>query len=157
MAGATYDQIAQAVGYRNKGNAHAAVTRALAINAGAVAEQREEYRNLMLARCERLIRSLWTDAVRTETPSYERVQLVREVRALLEREAKLLGADAPAQVVVTEVTTSALMEMLDDMERLDQTRVIESVAVELTPDGGLVADSGLLDIDLGGNGDEPGL
>ena len=145
MAGATYDQIATAVGYRNKGSAHEAVRRALAVDTAKLVEQRDEYRNLLLARCERLVRSLWQPALDRETPVYERVNLIREIRALLEREAKLLGTDAPAQVVVTEVTTSALLDLLDDMQRIDEARPIEARVIELD-EHGMIPE---------GNGDDP--
>src|SRR5262245_40419937 len=63
MAGATYSQIAQAIGYKSKASAYAAVERALAADMTRVADIREEYRHLHLARLDRMLRAIWPKVV----------------------------------------------------------------------------------------------
>lgn len=125
MAGATYQQIADALGWSNKGTAWEAVQAALARDDAAVAGIREEYRALQLARTERMLRGIWTKVVAGDGPMYDRALRT------LERQAKLLGLDAPVQVSISDDTRSRITSMLDDLEG----RIIPGEVVERHDEG----------------------
>lgn len=94
MAGASYQQIATALGYTNKGSAHRAVHAALRADADLHRDERDHYRRLHLHRLERQIRAWWTD-------SLDDLDAAKHVHTLMQREARLLGLDAPQQVILT--------------------------------------------------------
>lgn len=108
MAGASYHQVGEALGI-SKGQAYDAVHRALRADDEHMAGIREQYRNLSLARYERLLRTWWPRAIAND------LDAARYVNTLLEREARLLGLDAPKQV---EVSTGILQAADDAILRL---------------------------------------
>lgn len=59
LAGATYDQIAEQLDYLHKGRAHDAVQKALI---ATVQEPADAYRKMELARLDKLLLSIWTQA-----------------------------------------------------------------------------------------------
>jgi hypothetical protein len=83
-AGATYEQIAQQLGYAHKGKAYEAVTAAMR---EVTREGAEEVLNLELARLDALTVALWPKARQGSGPAVDRVLKV------MERRAKLLGLD----------------------------------------------------------------
>jgi hypothetical protein len=112
MGGASYSQIAQALGMSNKGTAHDAVRRALREDDERVAPLRDQYRTLSLARYERLLRTWWPRAVADD------LDAAKYVNTLLEREARLLGLDAPKQVQIS----GGILQAADDaLLRLRET------------------------------------
>jgi hypothetical protein len=73
-------------------------------NRQLAAEDTAVWRGLQLARIERLIQAVWSDAVQGRYGAIDRVVL------LLERQAKLLGLDAPAKLridVIEEIRVIA--------------------------------------------------
>jgi hypothetical protein len=84
--GITYEVIAKEVGYAGASGAYHAYERALA---RYPKETIDKKRDLQDQRIERLIAGLWTKALRGETPA-----LLATLK-LFERQAKLLGLDAP--------------------------------------------------------------
>jgi hypothetical protein len=110
MAGASYSQIATALGFADRGAAHHAVQNALARDNEVNADLRDEYRTLQLARTERMIRGIWTQAIGGDGPAYDRVLRT------LDRQAKLIGLDAPVQINVTDEARARLTAMLDQLE-----------------------------------------
>ena len=90
MAGQSYDEIAEQVGYANRGNAWRAVDQALS---ESVAENAEQYRALTLARLEKLLASHWVAA--TELGETKAADMVLKVIAA---QIKLLGLDGQAVV-----------------------------------------------------------
>ena len=69
------------------------------------------YRRLMIARFEKFVNALWPAALNGE------VEAIREIRALSERHAKLMGLDAPTKIDVTErVRRMAVEQGLDPDE-----------------------------------------
>lgn len=121
MAGASYQQVGDALGI-NKGEAHHAVHRALARDDERTQPLRDEYRNLQLARTERLIRTHWTHAIEGD------LDHSKHVLTLMERQARLLGLDAPKQVTIS----GGILQAADDaMLRLREVvlgEVIEAAA-----------------------------
>lgn len=78
LAGATYSQIANAVGYANKGSAHAAVKQAL--EAGRDAEV-PEVAETELARLDAMLSGLWAKARRGDVAAVAMVLKIQERRA----------------------------------------------------------------------------
>src|SRR5690625_3765002 len=81
-AGATYDQIANQVGYSNRGNAQRAVQNALR---EITAEPAREVRALELERLDAMLLGVWSQARTGHLGSIDRVLRIQE------RRAKMLG------------------------------------------------------------------
>ena len=91
-AGATYDQIAQTLGYTNRGNAYHLVHDALAM---ITREQAEDVLTLELERLDGMLLALWPKAKRGDHYAVDRVL------KLMERRARYIGLDAPVSTQVT--------------------------------------------------------
>ncbi len=94
LAGATYAQIAQALGISQAG-AHKAVMRALKRLNEKLNEQAEQVRRLELERLDRMLLALWPQAQKGNHGAVDRILRI------MERRARLLGLDAPKSVDVT--------------------------------------------------------
>ena len=104
MAGASYDDIANTLGYKNASTVSAVVERSLA--AGLTDDQRDSARELAGRRIERLLRAVWGKATNEAHP--EHIAAVRTARELIDRHSRLYGLDAPTQMVVRTATTDQL-------------------------------------------------
>jgi hypothetical protein len=71
-----------------------------------------EYRDLQLARCERVIRSIWSMVLAGNLGAVDRVVKV------LAREAKLLGLDEPTRVEVKAETKEGILQALDAIDAM---------------------------------------
>lgn len=138
MSGATYTQIATALGFTNRGSAHRAVKRALALDYERTADLRAEYRRIQAARLERLIRGVWTIAVtpprNPDDGPYAQLAAVDRITRLLDRQAKLLGLDAPTEVIVAEATMAEVDLLVADLESMLNGSPNGEV-IEVTADG----------------------
>lgn len=95
-AGATFDDIARAIGYADAATAYNAYKRALKrslIDAGS-----EEARTVELDRLDRLQRSHWNNAISGD------VAATNVVLRIMDRRARLLGLDAPIKHDITVET-----------------------------------------------------
>lgn len=88
-AGATFEEIAQAVGYSNKGTAYRAVEQALK---DAVREPARELIELEVQRLDLLLRAIWPQVARGHLGAVDRALRVAE------RRSRLLGLDAAQQI-----------------------------------------------------------
>jgi hypothetical protein len=79
-AGASYEQIADQIGYANRGGAHKAVTSALKT---AVQEQADELRTLECERLDRLLLAVWKAAIDGDLKAIDRALRIQEQRARL--------------------------------------------------------------------------
>jgi hypothetical protein len=98
-AGATYDDIARAVGYKDPSGARAAYQRALKRtlqDAGS-----EEVREIELDRLDRLQRAAWTNALAGD------VNAINTVLRIMHRRAAYLGLDAPVKQEIKVETVDA--------------------------------------------------
>ncbi|TCO47314.1 hypothetical protein [Actinocrispum wychmicini] len=86
-AGASYEQIAQQCGYSHRATAHRAVTQALASVADELAA---DVRTLELSRLDSMLMGLWRAARDGDASAVDRVLKI------MERRAKILGLDTPA-------------------------------------------------------------
>lgn len=92
-AGASYEEIAKAVGYANRQNARAACLAAL--NA-QVHEAVDSLRNLEGARLDRLQRAIWSAALSGDLNAMDRVLRIMDARA------RLYGLNAPTKLEITD-------------------------------------------------------
>lgn len=108
-AGATYDDIARATGYKDASGARAAYIRAMQrtlVEAGT-----DEMRELELDRLDRLQRAVWGKAMQGDTTA------IHTALKILDRRARYLGLDAPIrQELKLDVTTKDAIDA--EMERL---------------------------------------
>jgi len=106
-AGATFQQIADQLGYANRAAARNAVMRALQ---SIIGEPAQELRQLELERLDAMMLGLWPRARKGDEAAVDRVLKI------MERRAKLLGLDTPARTDVTvhqvDATDTALAELL---------------------------------------------
>lgn len=105
VAGASWDEIAQVVGYPTGRQALVATERALERELQTDGSQRH-LRSMASRRLERLLRSVWTKAIDEKHP--EHLQAVDRARQLIDRHAKLYGLDAPTEMVVHSPTQQEL-------------------------------------------------
>lgn len=93
ITGATYDEIAQALGYSDRGQANRDVHRALK---EITKEPAEQLRDLELARLDKLQKGSWVAAISGNDP--KAAQVVIKVMGMRH---KLLGLEAPRKVDLT--------------------------------------------------------
>lgn len=105
LAGATWTEIAEALGFPTPRQAMVATERAL-VKQLESGDDRERMRKMAGARLERLLRSLWTKAIDPDHP--EHLIAASRAREVIDRHAKLFGLDAPTEYVVHTPTTTEL-------------------------------------------------
>lgn len=101
LAGATYEQIATALGYAGRGAACTDVARALEQSLAEVHRDGEVLRHELVLQLERVKQAMWPAMIKGDAKAAEVV-----IRAV-DRIAKLTGADAPTRV---EVVTMGAIE-----------------------------------------------
>ena len=106
LAGAGYDEVADALGLASVAVAREQVETALIARAWDDKAGRERMRTEQTARLERLLRSVWPKAMNGEDP--EHLPAVKTARELVDRIIRLHGLDAPTEVVVHTPTTAEL-------------------------------------------------
>ncbi len=104
-AGATWAEIAMALGYPTPRAAQVATERALEREL-ANADDREKMRRMAGARLERLVRAVWSKAIDPESP--DQMVAVGKARELVADHRKLFGLDAPTEVIVHNPTETEL-------------------------------------------------
>jgi hypothetical protein len=120
LGGATYGQVADILGYETPAIAQKEVERALAgvLNTADA----DIMRQMMDARMERLLQSCWPKAL--DSSRADHIAYVRTVLAILERQARLHGLDAPTEHVVYTPTTEQIQQLADSMR--GHPKVIEA-------------------------------
>jgi hypothetical protein len=109
-AGATYDEIAQALGYATPQGAYLAYNRAIKrtlVEGGA-----EEARQSELDRCDRLQRAYWAKAMSGD------IQAGGIILKVMDRRARYLGLDAPIKQQVEVTTYEGGTEVDRELQRL---------------------------------------
>jgi hypothetical protein len=106
LAGAGYDEVADALGLPSAQAARNHAEDALAARAWDDVKGRERLRAENSARIERLLRSVWTKATDNDHP--EHLAAVKVARELIDRHCKLYGLDAPAEIVIHNPTASEI-------------------------------------------------
>jgi hypothetical protein len=137
IRGVNYSKIAEVLGYVSPTQARQAVERSLAASAGP--DERAQQRHLESRRLERLLRSVWKKA--TDDEGEEHLAYVRAALAIIDRHARLVGADAPQEMVVYNPTQREMDEWIATMvkqvngEMPQEYDVIEGVAIDDDPIG----------------------
>ncbi len=107
-AGATFDQIAKALGYANAGGAYKVVQAGLR---AVVQQPADEVRQLEVERLDAMLRALWPDAMAGKWLAIDRCL------GIMDRRARLLGLDAPLRIeehVITEDAVDAEIRRLSE-------------------------------------------
>lgn len=107
LAGASFGEIAQTLGLAGTDRARVMVEQELAAG-GQDVEARGRLRFEEAARIERLMRSVWGKATNPQDP--EHLVAVRTALGLIDRHARLLGLDAPSEVLVYTPTSQEIDE-----------------------------------------------
>jgi hypothetical protein len=137
IKGAPYSKIAKTLGYVSATQARQAVERALAESVGP--GDRQQQRFLESRRLERLLQSVFKKATDDEDP--EHLAYVRAALAIIDRHARLVGADAPQEMVVYNPSQREMDEWIATMvkqvhgEMPEEYDVIEGVAINDDPVG----------------------
>jgi hypothetical protein len=106
LAGANYSEIAEVLGYSDLSRARQAVETAMASTSDD--ETREKARQLANLRYDRLLRSIWEKATqplvkdpitKEDVVNHELLAANRQAALLVERQAKLNGAERPTEVI----------------------------------------------------------
>lgn len=105
QAGATWEEIAEIVGYPSGRAAHNAVELALERELQSEWSKRH-MRTLMSKRLEKLLRAVWGKATDPNCP--EQLAAVREARGIMTDDAKLQGLQAPTEFVVSSPTITEI-------------------------------------------------
>lgn len=126
VAGASYEDIAQTLGYRSAATVAVQVEKALARTINPI--NRDQQRDLAGRRLERLIRSAWPKAINPESP--EHLPAVRTVKDLIDRHSRLYGLDAPAEIVVHTPTTAEIEQWVASVLTTAVADVVEADVVD---------------------------
>lgn len=97
LAGASYSEVADALGFANADEAAVAVERDLSTLSGTEGE-RAQLRREEAARLERLLRGVWQKAL--DSNDVEHLAAARTALSIIDRHARLLGLDSPQEMVV---------------------------------------------------------
>jgi len=133
LAGAGYDEVADALGLPDAMAARTAAEDALSARAWDDVEGRQRLRAENGARIERLLRSVWQKATDQNHP--EQLAAVKVAKELIDRHCRLYGLDAPAEVIIHSPTTAEIDAWVASM--------ISSTAGEL-----LAMEPDVIDVDL---------
>jgi len=106
LAGASYSEVAEALGLAGAQEARDHTEHALAWKAWEDKDGRERMRAENGARLERLLRSVWTKA--TNPDNEEHLAAVKVARELIDRYCKLFGLDAPSEIVIHNPTANEI-------------------------------------------------
>lgn len=106
LAGAGYDEVADALGFDTAVEARKAAETALEARAWEDVDGRKRLRSECGARIERLLRGVWIKATDPDHP--EHLVAVRVARELVDRQVRLYGLDAPQEVVVHSPTAAEI-------------------------------------------------
>lgn len=128
LAGASYAEIADAVGYASAADARNAVVAELA-SYEATDDERKQLRREEAARVERLMRSVWGKATDPNNP--EHLSAVKIALQLVERHGRIYGVDMPQEVVIYNPTASEIDEWVATIIQQDESQhqVIEAAVI----------------------------
>lgn len=120
--GASYTEIKNRLGYSSAYRARMAIERALASSADSE-EDRDKMRLLIGKRLNRLLASHMAQAVDPKNPN--QLAYSARVLAIIDRQAKLYGADAPTQIQITpsDQYIQEFLEQVIPMAKADQEQI----------------------------------
>lgn len=120
--GASYTEIKNRLGYSSAYRARVACERALAASVDSE-DDRDKMRMLISKRLNRLLSSHMTQAVDPKNP--QQLAYSARVLAIIDRQAKLYGADAPTQIQITpsDQYIQEFLEMVVPMANADKDQI----------------------------------
>jgi hypothetical protein len=121
LSGATWGEIAEALGYPTARQALVATEKALERQLRDT--DRESMRRVAGARLDRLLLSVWSKAIDPAHP--EHLIAVTKAREVVDRHAKLFGLDAPTEIIVHNPTQTELEAWVTQVARLRTPEVEE--------------------------------
>lgn len=139
VAGASLDEIVRVVGFASRQEAVNAIDKALKDEFRSDPKAREKARQVADRRLESLLRSVWSKAINPDHP--EQLMAVGKAKELIDRHIKLLGLDAPSQMVVHnpdagEIERWVMQVMAQGAPEMDDFDVLgEVVEGEVSEDG----------------------
>jgi hypothetical protein len=107
--GATWDEVADQVGYASRGAAYTEVERAMKAGLAEMFTETELYRYESLERLRELIKALW--------PRRQDEKVAAEIRRITERMDKLTGAERPIQFEIGESDVDRALRGIDEEHR----------------------------------------
>jgi hypothetical protein len=122
-AGASWEEIADTLGYPTARSALLAVEKALEKEL-RTDESRAQMRDMAGRRLERLLRSAWGKATNPRHP--EHLQAMARSRDIIDRHIKLYGLDAPAEVVIHSPSMTELEEWVARVVQADAPALEEA-------------------------------
>lgn len=114
LAGLSFPAIAAELGWKSKASAFEAVNRALTEHAATTEQERERYRREQVARIETWLAPLTRRILQGDDKA------VNAGVRLLERQARLLGLDAPTRVTVSDTMDGEIEALLQSIAALPQ-------------------------------------
>jgi hypothetical protein len=129
LAGATWEEIAETLGYPTPRTAIVATEKALEAQL-ANSEDREQMRRLAGARLDRLLRAIWAKAIDPQHP--DQMGAISKAREIIDRHAKLFGLDAPTEVVVHSPTMTELESWVAKVVAVGAPPVVEYDILDAT-------------------------
>jgi hypothetical protein len=132
IAGASWEEIAEILGYPSGQHAQTATEGALERDLKSD-ESRKHLRGLNAKRLEKLLRSVWPKATDPQHP--EHLAAIATARQLLDREAKLRGLDAPTEYVVSSPTVTEIeawvnMHQTRSAPELEEADIFDAEVIE---------------------------
>lgn len=121
LAGASYDEIIETVGYRTVQDCRKDVNRLLAQDVPD--DQRRHYRSLANQRFESLLDAIWDKAHNATHP--EQLPAVRAAREILRELVQLHGSAAPQELLIHNPTTQELLRWMEERGMIGRPDVIE--------------------------------
>lgn len=135
LAGASYDDIAEALGYVDAARVLAAVERVLATTASS--QDKIRMRELAARRYEALLYAIWDKATKRDMDTGEfhpeQLAAVRTAREIIERHVALQGLAVPVVQVIRTPTTSELEAWVAEVSQVGVPDVDEKDILELEP------------------------
>ena len=132
LAGATWTDVAQALGYPTARQALVATEKALERQLHT--EDRDAMRRLAGARLDRLLLGVWPKAIDASHP--EHLLAVTKAREIVDRHAKLFGLDAPTEFVVHSPTQNEIEKWVASVAalRVPDVEEYDILEGEIVPD-----------------------
>ena len=127
LAGASWPEIAEAVGYPTPRLALVAVEQALEKRLDE--QDKAKMRTLAGARLERILRSVWAKAIDPDNP--EQMIAIGRAREIIADHRRLFGLDAPAEIIVHQPTRTELEQWVARVTALDAPTVKEADVLDV--------------------------
>jgi len=113
LAGAGYDEVADALGLTSAQVARDHAEKALEARAWDDVQGRDRMRAENGARLERLLRGVWAKATNPDHP--EHLAAVKVAKEVIDRHCRLYGLDAPSEVIVHTPTATEIDQWVAGM------------------------------------------